>query len=71
VGPKKLVRVNRESVLSESVLTKFNCTMWYPRFKEDVEQIEKVQIRATKLGNTIQDMPYQKRLQILDLPSLV
>jgi len=25
VGPKKLVRVNRESVLSESVLTKFNC----------------------------------------------
>jgi len=36
-----------------------------------VEQIEKVQRRATKLIHTIQDMPHQKRLQFMDLPSLV
>ena len=38
-----------------------------------MEQIEKVQRRATKMMHTIQDMPYQKRLglQYKDLPSLV
>ena len=46
-------------------------TVWHPRFKKDVEQIEKVQRRATKLINAIRHFPYQKRLQILDLPSLV
>jgi len=46
-------------------------TVWYPRFKKDVEQTEKVQRRATKLINAIRHFPYQKRLQILDLPSLV
>jgi len=46
-------------------------TVWYPRLKKDVEQIEKVQRRATKLINAIRHFPYQKRLQILDLPSLV
>ena len=46
-------------------------TVWYPRFKKDVEHIEKVQRRATKLVCSIRDLPYQKRLQVLKLPSLV
>ena len=45
--------------------------MWHPRFKEDVEQLEKVQRRATKLVTSLRDMSYQQRLQALDLPSLV
>ena len=44
-------------------------TVWHPRFKKDVEHIEKVQRRATRLVCTIRDMPYHKRLQVLDLPS--
>ena len=46
--------------------------LWHPRFKKDVEQLEKVQRRATKLVTSLRDMSYQKRLQALvDLPSLV
>ena len=36
-----------------------------------VEQLEKVQRRATKLVASLRDMTYQERLQALDLPSLV
>jgi len=46
-------------------------TVWHPRYKKDVKIIEKVQRRDTKVISTIQDMPYQKRLQLMDLPSLV
>ena len=46
-------------------------SQWYPRFKKDVEQIEKVQRRATILVNAIHHVPYQKRLQVLDMPSLL
>ena len=45
--------------------------MWHPRFKEDVEQLEKVQRRATKLVTSLRDMSYQQRLQALGFPSLV
>ena len=46
-------------------------SVWHPRFKKDVEQLEKVQRRATKLVTSLRDMSYQKRLQALHLPSLV
>ena len=46
-------------------------SVWHPRFKKDVKQIEKVQRRATKLVTSLRDMSYQKRLQALELPSLV
>ena len=46
-------------------------SVWHPRFKKDVEQLENVQRRATKLVTSLRDMSYQKRLQALDLPSLV
>ena len=43
------------------------------KIKKDVKQIEEVKRRATstKLIHTIQDIPYQQRLQFMDLPSLV
>jgi len=37
----------------------------------DVEQIKKVQRLATKLVTSLRNMSYQKRLQALELPSLV
>ena len=45
--------------------------MWHPRFKKEIEQIEKVQRRATKLVPGFSGIQYEDRLQQLDLPSLV
>jgi len=43
----------------------------HPRHKKDVEAIEKVQRRATKLLSNIKYMTYEKRLQLMNLPFLV
>ena len=45
-------------------------TAWTPRYKKDMELIENVQRRATKLAPTLKDLPYHDRLHALDLPSL-
>ena len=50
---------------------KYANSVWHPRFKKDMEQIEKVQRLATKLVTSLRNMSYQKRLQSLELPSLV
>lgn len=42
----------------------------HPRFKKDVGQIERVQRRARKLVTGLQDIPYENRLKMYNLPSL-
>jgi len=44
--------------------------VWYPKRKMDVEKLERVQKRATKLFPEISNKPYIERLQILNLPTL-
>ena len=44
--------------------------VWSPKLLKDVDKLEKVQRRATKLVPEISDLPYETRLQILGLPSL-
>ncbi|XP_072033113.1 uncharacterized protein B0403.1-like [Amphiura filiformis] len=46
-----------------------NC-VWNPFLQQDITKLEKVQRRATKVIAAIKDLPYQSRLEVLNLPSL-
>ena len=46
-------------------------TVWYPCHKQDSQEFEKVQRRATKLVKNLREMTYPARLRALNLPSLV
>ncbi|XP_071954277.1 uncharacterized protein [Antedon mediterranea] len=43
---------------------------WSPYYNKDKEILEKVQRRATKMVKSISDLPYEKRLEYLDLQPL-
>ena len=45
-------------------------SVWSPYKKKDIEAIEKVQKRATKMLPKMQDTPYEQRLKRLKLPTL-
>ena len=44
--------------------------IWNPRFKKDIEAIERVQRRATTLVHNVRNMSYSDRLKVLKIPSL-
>lgn len=44
--------------------------IWNPRFKKDIDAIERVQKRATKLVYSVRHLSYPERLKALKLPSL-
>ena len=43
---------------------------WSPHYRRDIDKLEKVQRRATKIIPAIKDKPYEERLKILGLPLL-
>ena len=43
---------------------------WSPQYRKDIEVLEKVQRRATKLIPEIKDKPYEERLRIIGLTTL-
>ena len=45
-------------------------SVWNPHHVQDIEALEKVQKRATKLISSLKHNPYQERLRILHLPTL-
>jgi len=45
--------------------------VWHPRYKKEIEQLERVQRRATMLVCSLQNLPYESRLRQMELPSLV
>ena len=57
---KALVRPNIE----------YGNTIWYPFLRKDIETVEKVQKRATKLVPELKKLTYTERLRKLKLPSL-
>ena len=48
----------------------FGNVSWSPRFKKQIEMIEKVQERATRVIPGMKDMTYEQRLRSMKLPSL-
>ena len=41
---------------------------WSPCYKRDIEVLEKIQRRTTKLASTLKQLPYEERLSRLNLP---
>ena len=48
----------------------FANVVWYPYLRKDIESIERVQMRATKLVSSLKELPYEPRLKELKLPTL-
>ena len=44
--------------------------IWGPHFVGDIEAVERVQNRATKMIPSLKNLPYRKRLETLNLPPL-
>ena len=51
-------------------LLEYANVIWHPRYKMDMEAIETVQRRATKLVPELRNVDYSQRLKILKLPSM-
>ena len=44
--------------------------MWHPRFRTDIDLLENVQHRATRMINGLKKVPYEERLRLMDLPTM-
>ena len=49
----------------------YNNSVWAPYKRCDIEKLEKVQKRATKMLPSLRKMPYPERLKKLGLPTLI
>ena len=56
------------SVMIRSQLEYAN-SVWNPHLKEDMEIIEKVQMHATKLVESVKHLSYEDRLKKLEIPT--
>jgi len=45
----------------------FAATVWLPSLKRDIEEIERIQHRATRLLPAFKKIPYQERLEKLKI----
>ena len=45
-------------------------SVWNPHIKDDIEIFETVQMRATKLDESVQHLSYEDRLKKLGIPTL-
>jgi len=45
--------------------------VWHPYLKKDIELLERVQHRATKMVPGLRHLTYEERLRKIDLPTLV
>ena len=52
-------------------MVNFGNVVWHPQFKNDLELLEAVQRRATKMVPGLHNLSYEERLRCVDLPSLL
>ena len=52
-------------------LLEYCSPIWNPILVKDINELEKVQQRATKLVKGLKDLPYEQRLRTLGLPTLI
>ena len=48
----------------------FAVAVWNPHLKKDIEKLEKIQHKATRMSSNIRDKKYKERLKIMKLTSL-
>ena len=51
-------------------IVEYNSSVWSPSYMGQIEELEKVQRRATKLVRGCRNLPYVERLKYLKLPTL-
>ena len=51
-------------------LLEYRDLVWSPYLKGDIDKLEAVQHRATRIIPALKELPYQERLKTLKLPSL-
>jgi hypothetical protein len=52
-------------------LIEYGNVVWYPRYSEDAERLERIQRRATKMNQRLSRYSYEDKLVLLDLPPVV
>lgn len=67
LSPKSLTKIYVRYVRP---LLEYASVVWCPYFVKDVDLLEKVQRRFTKLAPSLRDVPYSTRLEVLNLPTL-
>jgi len=48
----------------------YSNTVWHPRFRRNIDLLESVQHRATRIINGLKKLPYEERLRVTDLPPM-
>ena len=56
--------------LNGQTTSRYSNTVWHPRFRRDIDLLESVQHRATRMINGLRKVPYEERLRLMDLPTL-
>ena len=49
----------------------YGIVVWYPSTRKNIQLIENIQKRATKIVPELKDLPYEQRLRMLNLPTLL
>ena len=49
----------------------YGIVVWYPSTRKNIQLIENIQKRATKIVPELKDLPYEQRLSMLNLPTLL
>ncbi len=52
------------------LLIEFAAPVWSPSLKSDVDTIERIQLRATRMVKSLRKLPYEERLRRLEITTL-